>query len=63
MTDKFFALFFVAVFVLLFSSSFFFFFFMWREMDPNLKPQTLVESFDYVCRLIPNSILVKSVFT
>ena len=61
MTDKFFALFFVAVFVLLFSSSFFFF--MWREMDPNLKPQTLVESFDYVCRLIPNSILVKSVFT
>ena len=59
MTDKFLALFLVAVFVLLFSSSFF----MWREMDPNLKPQTLVESFDYVCRLIPISILVKSVFT
>lgn len=25
---------------------FYIFFFMWREMDPNLKPQTLVESFD-----------------
>ena len=54
MTDKFLALFLVGVFVLLFSSSFF----MWREMDTNLKPQTLVESFDYGCMQIPNSILV-----
>ena len=54
MTNKFLALFLVGVFVLLFSSSFF----MWREMDPNLKAQTLVESFDYGCMQIPNSILV-----
>ena len=43
MIHKFFALFLVGVFELVFSLSFL----KWREMDPNLKPQTLVESFDH----------------
>ena len=43
MIYKFFALFLVGVFGLVFSLSFL----KWREMDPNLKPQTLVESFDH----------------
>ena len=43
MIHKFFALFLVGVFELVFSLSLL----KWREMDPNLKPQTLVESFDH----------------
>ena len=43
MIDKFFASFLVGVFELTFSLSFL----KWREKDPNLKPQIIVESFDH----------------